>query len=81
MLLTPKLLNEVWNRARRCSIGLWIRVENRTTVHHALTLARPPDMTEYTLAFIDDLNILYITVPGTTLEGVPVEPGQEPDLT
>ena len=77
MILTPRLLSELWAKVREQEIGVWLRVENREDVIYQLSKSRPSDMRDYTITKTDRLDIIFITCPTVTLEDIPVEP----DLT
>jgi hypothetical protein len=77
-ILSPKILNEIWARARNEPIGLWLRVFNTYGFVHDLHASRPADMYDFTVATPGPTpDIIYITVPGTTLENVPLPDDDE----
>lgn len=81
MLLTPKILNELWRRAQASPLGLRLHVTSTDYAVKALRDTQPPDMANFTIARTDEPDIIFLIAPGVTLEGVPLDPNQPPDLT
>lgn len=66
-MLNKTIWTELWNRAQREPIGVFLRFTNVRSAQNNLYRSKPPECAEYTIALTSEHDALFLLRPGVTL--------------
>lgn len=67
MPINQTLWDELWNRAEREEIGVFVKFANGDAAMNRLRSHRPAGFDDYTIARTPDRNIIFLVRPGVTI--------------